>query len=865
MTDDALVFLSYARRSSLYHARALESALVTAGIRTFRDETEIADGDAFPERIIDALLASRVVVVFADPVYFEREYCRWELEAALAPLRRDGAEDQSASLRHIVVARPAERRISDELDRLPPAIRARQWPQASETDRLVSLVCDLLATSGQTLAERLGATAATELRVRLLEGSRVALPTLPGSVPRFPSVLPVSLRDAFVGRSEVLWRIDYLLRSRYGTLETVRPTVSIEGFGGVGKSRLALEYVHRYGHYYPGGLFWVDADTALERRNEQLYGILRALRPATPELVELLKNNVNVSARVADALSEIPTDSQVLYVVDNAPEPEPGALPTEITAWCPAPGHVALLITSRLRISLAEGVDPLALMELEPAAAVALLTQKLQRTRLHADGWTAIAEWVGRLPLALVLLNAALRTESISARRLRDLVARGAETTGPLDQQMDAIRGQVPKGSLGGVTGAFGLSYSLLPPDAQHLARLIANLAPDPVPEALLDGLGNNLASPQARAHLVARSFVTSIPQTSVPLFGRMHRVLAGFLRAQATNPQAELYELLGPLLGIFDWVSLSDPKAWPLMNASIPHALALAQRIGQLPPGDGLADASGLRGLIAVTLYAQGDLAAARTLQEQVLADSRRILGPDHQNTLAAAGNLALTLLADGELVAARILEEQVYADSRRVLGPEHADTLRAGRNLATMLSSLGDLATANTIQKQVLVDARRILGPDDLDTIAAAGALAVTLYLQGDLAAARTLQEQFLADRRRILGPDHPGTLEAAGNLAATLFTQGDLAAARTLQEQVLADRRRILGPDHPETVRAKGHLAATLFTQGDLAAARTLQEQVLADSRRILGPDHPNTLEAERNMAIMNGQEAFAAQKD
>jgi Tetratricopeptide repeat/TIR domain len=849
MTVEAVVFVSYAHRSNLDHARALEAALRRLGIGTFRDEAEIADGDPFPEAIIDALLGSQVVVVFADPVYFEREYCRWELEAALAPALRDAAEVGSVWLDHVVVAQPADRNVPEELDRLPPTVAARQWPRANETDRLVEVVRVRLATPGPTLAERLGRTAAAELRARLLEGSRVPVPTLPGSVPRFPAVLPPSLRDAFVGRSEMLWRIDYLLRTRFGTPETTRPTVAIEGGGGTGKTRLALEYVYRYGHYYPGGLFWVDADTTPEQHEEQLHGILRALRPATPEIVELRKNQVDVAARLAEALSDIPIDTPALYVVDNLPEPGPGTQPEPLTQWCPAPGHVALLLASRLRVSIAEGVDPFALPELPPAAAVAVLTENLDCRVLSDEDWTAIAEWVGRLPLALVLLNATLRLSSLSASRLRDLATVPAGRTAELDRQMEALRDQVPPGSLRGITEAFALSYSLLSPEAQHLGRLIAHLAPDPVPEALLDALGDGIASSEARAALAARSFITPGPGTVVPIFGRMHRVLADFLRAQSMDPKAELGELRSPLLAVLNLPALEDPKAWPVVNATIPHARLVADEFEQLAGADDTTVVAGseFRARVAITFAAQGDLAGARALKEKVVTARRRILGPEHPDTVSAAGNLAATLAAQGDLAGARAIQDEVLTARRRILGPEHPDTLKAANNLAATLLAQGDLAGARAIQDEILTAFRRILGPEHPDTHSAAGNLAATLAAQGDLAGARAIQDEVLTAFRRILGSEHPDTLTTAGNLAATLAAQGDLAGARALEEEVFTARRRILGPDHPDTLSAAGNLAATLAAQGDLAGARAIQEEVLTARRRILRPEHPDTLGA------------------
>src|SRR5256885_3203450 len=76
------VFISYARRASATHAWALHRTL---GDDSFLDESDIELGARFPEVLIDALLGSRVVVVFADETYFRRWYCLWELRTALGP------------------------------------------------------------------------------------------------------------------------------------------------------------------------------------------------------------------------------------------------------------------------------------------------------------------------------------------------------------------------------------------------------------------------------------------------------------------------------------------------------------------------------------------------------------------------------------------------------------------------------------------------------------------------------------------------------------------------------------------------------------------------------------------------------------
>jgi len=70
-----------------------------------------------------------------------------------------------------------------------------------------------------------------------------------------------SLGAAFKGRERALKELHALLRET----NTVAPTggsvgtVYAHGGGGMGKSRLAVEYAHRYQHDYPGGVFFAHA------------------------------------------------------------------------------------------------------------------------------------------------------------------------------------------------------------------------------------------------------------------------------------------------------------------------------------------------------------------------------------------------------------------------------------------------------------------------------------------------------------------------------------------------------------------------------------------------------------------------------
>src|ERR1039458_515000 len=84
---DHPVFISYARKTSTAPAKALHRELGGDTGLAFLDTSDIETLQKFPAEISDALLAAKVVVVFADETYFTRWYCLREFETALAPFQ----------------------------------------------------------------------------------------------------------------------------------------------------------------------------------------------------------------------------------------------------------------------------------------------------------------------------------------------------------------------------------------------------------------------------------------------------------------------------------------------------------------------------------------------------------------------------------------------------------------------------------------------------------------------------------------------------------------------------------------------------------------------------------------------------------
>ena len=103
------------------------------------------------------------------------------------------------------------------------------------------------------------------------------------------------------------------------------------------------------------------------------------------------------------------------------------------------------------------------------------------------------------------------------------------------------------------------------------------------------------------------------------------------------------------------------------------------------------------------------GRFADAIALLEKLLADSERILGPEHPDTLQTRSALGLAYRDAGRVAEAIALLEKLVADSERILGPEHPDTLQPRSALGLAYRDAGRVAEAIALFEQVLADRER------------------------------------------------------------------------------------------------------------------------------------------------------------
>jgi hypothetical protein len=286
-----------------------------------------------------------------------------------------------------------------------------------------------------------------------------------------PTNLPyLSLGKLFMGREPFLTILRETLIGAPSHTAALVPKTAIHGLGGVGKTRLAVEYAWRYADNYTALLF-VTADTPGHLRRN-----LAAL--VEPLVLNLPEQQVpEEDVQIAAALRWLEEHPGWLLIVDNV-DTEEAARELEAHLTRLRGGHV--LITARLS-SWSPWVKPLKMDTLDEDAAVAFLLERTQGRRREMASDNADAHALAReldgLALALVQAGAYIEVTGITvAEYLNQFSA----------QHQELLRWGTPSTDYPDtVATTWKLTFQRVQqesPTAAALLHLCAFLAPDEIP-----------------------------------------------------------------------------------------------------------------------------------------------------------------------------------------------------------------------------------------------------------------------------------------------------------------------------------------------------------------------------------------------
>ncbi len=653
----------------------------------------------------------------------------------------------------------------------------------------------------------------------------------------------------------------------------LRPPVQIlSGMGGIGKTELATEFIHRNRDHYDI-IWWIRAEhhdrvrDALVRLGEKL------------ELRQAIAGSGRERAitAVLEALGSGILPSWLL-VYDNAAQPLelqrylPTGLPgghiiitTRLPTW---PGYVPADHTEVSLFSAEEAVSLLRRRVSALAAGDDLDGEEDARRAAEAGRLAAV---LGGLPLATEHAAAYLAATEQSA----DAYITGFE--GHLER-LDEQPAEFPAP----VLAAREMSATLLNADARHLFDLCAFFSPEPIaaelllqnaeavtePPGLADVLRDSRRFRAAAARLARLSLVKVDGARDVI---QMHRVVQAVTKRRLRQDQLDVF--LAYRRAVDSLLAASDPGnpdrggSDAVYDLSLQHLESdrsffntenpdlrdlIVHQVRRLHLRGGHVEAMqygtdalkvwqdrlgrddlqvlSLAVEVAIAMRWDGHTADARGLIEETLRRLQDHYGDEHEVTLLCANTRGADLRTHSQFTEALMLDLSLLPKFERVFGIDHDRTLNVRNNLGADYRRLGRFREALETDRWTLEDRARILGPNDLRTLTSYDAVARDLRGLGLYQESLDIARKVIDGFANLGGRENLDLLNARKGFAAALRKVGYPEQSLQESEDVVQRYLDYLGPEHTYTLRAAANLINDRRAAGDLSRAEELAREVL-----------------------------------
>jgi len=650
-----------------------------------------------------------------------------------------------------------------------------------------------------------------------------------------PRNLPfASLGALFAGRDEDLADLHTALLNAKGA------PVALHGLGGIGKTRLAIEYAWSREAISSALLFVGASDGAA--LNAGLAGLTASEILDLPE-----KEARDDRAKIAAVLRWLEANPKWLMILDNVDD---RAAVAEVAKLMPRLKGGDVIITARAS-NFPAGFSKLEVSTLDENAGAQFLLDRtdVDRDKSKDDAALArtLARELGGLALGLEQAGAQIATDRIGFARYLKLWSESRE-------KALAWADATVTGSDRTLATTWATAVARLSPESRRLLDRLAFLAPAPVPDSLLDmvvpGEAPDSDPYQARSGLYAYSLISSVTaEDGAPGFV-VHRLVQDFAR-RAVSEERRAQALREAL----EWMNaafIGDPDdilSWSALDPLAPHALAVAHAADALEIAEPTAR---LFRQLGILFDVKAKYAEAEQVKRRALAIDEKTYGPDHPNVASDLNNLALLLLDTNRSAEAEPLIRRAVEMREKSYGPNHPDVATPLNNLAVLLQATNRLAEAEPLRRRALAINEATYGADHPKVAIDLNNLAELLNDTNRLAEAEPLMRRALAIDQNNFSPDHPNVARNLSNLAALLLATNRLAEAEPMMRRALAIDETSYGADHPVVAIRLNNLAQLLNTMNRLTEAEPLMRRALAADQKNFGTDHPNVARDLNNLA-------------
>ena len=676
----------------------------------------------------------------------------------------------------------------------------------------------------------------------------------------------------FTGRTAELEALSRNLNTQHSPHVQV-----ISGMGGVGKTELATEYIHRNIDLYDV-VRWIRAEHH-DRVREALVSLARRLDP------RLASTDSGRERTITAVLEKLRSEAgpSWLLVYDNV------ANPFDLERYLPASrpeGHIIVTLRQRNWPSTrkADAVEISPFTEKEAisflrhrvpglAAADAEEPASQEEDTRRADQAARLAAELGYLPIAIDHAAAYL-TET--ARSVDEYLVR-------FTQNAHSLLGEQHGGANlhAHVSGTWALSNELLTDDARHLFNLCAFFSPEPIAAKLFlqdmagihapPGIADFLSSPQrfrAAASQLHRLSLAKVDAARDLI--QMHRVVQAVTQGRLQEDHIDLFKAyraavdtllansnpgnpdhrrgdstydlsLQHLESDYRFLDTSNPALRDLIIDQVRRLHLRGAHVEAMQFGQDALDVwrerHGKKDLkvltmaveVAIAMYRAGRVADAHDLIRQIQPPLDRYSeGDGFKVALLCESIFCAILRARSQFGEALDRDVALLPKFEIVFGIMHDRTLNVRHNIALDYRQLGNYRKALEIDQRTLEYRHQALGPNDPLTLSSQNAVARDHRGLGGYQQSLDIAREAWDAFESADAWENSEWLRVGEEFATALRKAGHHWDALQQREHVLQRYRDYLGDNHMDTLRSATNLINDRRAVDDLAGAEELARE-------------------------------------
>jgi tetratricopeptide (TPR) repeat protein len=642
----------------------------------------------------------------------------------------------------------------------------------------------------------------------------------------------------FKGRDEFLEQLRSKVENKVGSALVIATKQTIHGLGGIGKTRLAIEYANRYSEHYNALLFVVaDSPENLRANIANLCGALRINEP-------------DPTRQYAAAIKWLQQHPGWFLIVDNVDTKEAAKAVEESILGKLKEGHI--LVTSRLSGWRNRDLDPLELDVISEDASVELLLEgtDVQRKPTQSDNQRALelAKRLGCLPLALQQAVGFISTRHCS---FEEYLNRWDSAEKKVVEWHDELELKYPRS----IATTWELSFDEMKPEGTKALGLICWLAPDPIPKGLLHKVSqvpNSFDMEDGIAELEKYSFLRWVDNEKELV--QVHALVSEIARYRMRELERKntLVNSLGIMKVFVEDHDPSDPHTWPSIFK--PCRAHLGKLIEQADKMEDENPAAYLMTILGRYLHSIDALEEAEPLLMRALEIDESSNGPDHPIVAIELNNLALLHVETNRYSKAEPLYRRAIAIFEASYGLDHPSVALGLNNLAGLLVETNRHAEAEPLFRRAIAIEEAFYGPDHPNVAKGLSNLARLLQETNRQSEAEPLFRRALANEEASYGLEHANVARGLNNLALLLQEVNCLNEAELLFRRALRIYEASYGPEHRNVAIGLDNLARLLCETNHHAEAEPLFRRAIRIYEASLGSEHPAFANGLSNLASL-----------